>query len=71
MPALIETVTGESWIKELKLRFPLDKTILTESEEAFTVLLQSNGNNNVLIGRYCRATQKGVVLDRRGSVRND
>lgn len=69
MSQLIETKGGRSWIEHVSLRFPINKTIFTESEEAFTILLQSNGNNNVLVGRYCRATQIGVVLDRRDSIR--
>jgi len=71
MSKLIETKGARHWLQQLKSSYNLSHTTLNISDSAFTVMLDSSitGNNNVLVGRYCRYTKVGVVRDRRSERR--
>lgn len=66
---LIETQGSEQWLGELRRRYRLGDTTMNSSEEAFTVILTRGKHHNILVGRYCKTTGKGVVLDKRKEVR--
>lgn len=66
---MIETKGVKEWWGELRKRYEVEDTLLRESPEAFTILLTPSPNKSILVGRYCRTTGVGVVLDRRKEVR--
>ena len=60
---LIETQGSAQWLGELRRRYSLEFTTMNSSEEAFTVLLTRGKKDNILVGRYCKTTGKGVVFE--------
>ena len=66
---LIETQGATQWLEELRKRYVLKDTTMNSSEGAFTVILTRGKHHNILVGRYCKITGKGVVLDKQKEVR--
>ena len=66
---LIETQGSTQWLGELRRRYLLEDTTMNSSDEAFTVILTRGKHHNILVGRYCKTTGKGAVLDKRKEVR--
>lgn len=62
---IIETQGSKDWITELRRRYDLKETTMNESDNAFTVLITRGKHHNIIVGRYCRVTGNGVVLDKR------
>lgn len=60
---LIETQGSAQWLGELQRRYRLEDTTMNSSEGAFTVLLTRGKHHNILVGRYCKTTGKGVVFE--------
>ena len=67
---LVETQGAVQWLGELRRRYLLKDTILNDSDNAFTVLITRGKHHNIIVGRYCRVTGNGVVLDKRKEVRD-
>ena len=64
---LIETLGHRQWLDALQSKYDLKLTELRETDNAFTVfLVHITPKSNILVGRFCRVTHVGVVLDRRG-----
>lgn len=66
---LIETQGSKEWLAELRKRFDLKHTTMNDSDNAFTVLITRGKHHNIIVGRYCKVTGKGVILDKRKEVR--
>lgn len=62
---VIEVFGATNWINTLKARYDLSKTVLNDSVDAFTVLFYPKPKQTLLVGRFCRNTQFGVVICRR------
>lgn len=60
-----EHFNPRSWLTELKQRYDIKKTILNDTQEAFTVLFYPFPNKAMLVGRYDRTRSYGVVICRR------
>lgn len=69
---LTETKGAKQFLAVLKSYFDLKQTRINESDEALTIFLDSPKliNTNIIIGRYCKITGQGVVMDRRKEVRD-
>ena len=68
---LIETQGVVQWLGELRRRYLLKHTTLNDSDNAFTVLITRGKHHNIIVGRYCRVTGNGVVLDKRKEVKDE
>ncbi len=68
---IIETQGSKNWITALRRRYDLKETTMNESDNAFTVLITRGKHHNIIVGRYCRITGNGVVLDKRKGVRHE
>ncbi len=74
MASLTETMGASSFIKTLNTVFGINNTRLVDTDDAFSVFLDLTGANpnlNVMVGRFCKRTLKGVVMDRRGEYDDD
>lgn len=62
-----ETYGPKEWSSKVIETFGRDNVELIETDNAFTVLLRTpeTVRNNILVGRYCRTTMVGIILDRR------
>lgn len=69
---LIETKGAKQFLYNLRYHFDIKQTRLNETEDALTVFLDNPklANTNIIIGRYCKLTGQGVILDRRKKVRD-
>ena len=61
---MIECYSLTDWVDIVKKRYSPEETILNVSDNAITVL-QSIGNSNVILARWCKVSKYGVVLERR------
>ena len=73
MAELIETQGASQWLDAVKVRFKIEHTRLVETDEAFTIFLKEEvtPNRTVMVGRFCRSTGVGIIMDRRGDVRGN
>lgn len=65
---IVECFSAPEWLKTVKERYDPLKSLLNSSEEAFTVFYYPNHPNpskSLLVGRFDRSRQYGVVMCRR------
>ena len=65
MPLVMETRGAAEFMRHVKELFGVGRTRLVDNQDAFSVFLDTGGHTNVMVGRYCKHTMKGVVMDRR------
>ena len=62
---MIECYGASNWLTTLKARYNIAKTTLRDSPEAFTVIMGIGTNKVLLVARFDRTRQYGVVLCQR------
>lgn len=62
---MIECHNASVWLTTLKSRYDISKTTLRDSPEAFTVIMSTGSNKVLLVARFDRTRQYGVILCRR------
>ncbi len=74
MAKIAETQGGKEWLEVLNKAYGVHNTRLNVSEEAFTAFLSegiTGPNKTIMVGRYCRNTMRGVIMDRRSTNREE
>jgi hypothetical protein len=71
VPLRIETQGIPKWFSTLQEHFDLNTTRLEETDTSISIYLSNEitRNANIIVGRYNKDTQVGVIFDRRGSRR--
>jgi hypothetical protein len=68
----VKTTSKEEFLALIDEVFGLSNTKLFDNETSLSVLLNTgNPNRNVMIGRMCKHSLKGTVMDRRSKDEGD
>jgi len=65
---IFEYFSAKDWLEGIRQRYNIQKTTLNDSKEAFTIMylpFYPKYNGSLLIGRFDRNRQYGVVICRR------
>lgn len=67
MAKVVETRGSKEFLKLVKDTFGEGNTRLVDSDTAFSIFLDTGNtkNHTVMVGRFCKASHLGVVMDRR------
>lgn len=71
-PNHIKTDSKERFLSLIKSVFGIGNVETFDNEGALSVLLATGTpNSNVMVGRLCKHTQKGIIMDRRSQNESD
>lgn len=67
LASITETKGTEEFLTVLHNTFGKGNTRLVDTDNAFSVFLDTNRtrHSNIIVGRFCRRTKRGVIMDRR------
>lgn len=63
----VETKGAKEFMLKVNKTFGIRNTRLVDTDNAFSIFLDTDAtrHRNIMVGRYCKVTKLGVIMDRR------